>query len=103
MRSTVYALEKLNLKVEFYPKSDLKFRQHDPFAISKIKCKKINSSKGESYQFIAKNNIIGEWEVKRSKTIVIDGVFFSRMIKLARNSKDRETRFHTLPAGKKEK
>ena len=76
MRSIVYAIRKFNLKVEFHPNSELKFQQHDPFAISKIKCKKIISSKGESYKFIAKNNIIGEWEMKRSKTVGINDSFF---------------------------
>ena len=63
----------------------------------------IDSSKGESFKFIAKNNIIGEWEMKRSKSVGIDGSFFHKMIHYAKNSKDGETRFHTLPAGKKEK
>ena len=62
----------------------------------------INTRKGVLFKFIAKNYIVGEWEISRDKAIGIEGNFLKNNWR-GKNSEDKESRFHTLPAGKKEK
>ena len=102
IKKTILAIRRLNLVVEFDSTSELRFVQHDLFAINKIKCKMKETTKGV-YSNYCKNNIIGEWEMIRDKAIGIQGRLFTKIIEEAKNSEDKESEFHILPAEKKEK
>ena len=78
MKSTILAVKRLNLVVEFDSTSELKYVQHDPFAINKIKCKIMETTKGVLFKFIAKNYIVGEWEMSRDKAIGIHRIFLQK-------------------------